>query len=214
MAVLLAFFIGFGLAIELPMKTDSHASISSSTSSHSSEGLRLEMSLDESSLSLGGAIGIGISEYNAIASHIKVPAAQVWTGKVLGLGAQCGRPLLPMGIAIYPGHYVAANISQGTPLRIFQSVPAIANRTAGSSPDCASSYSAISYEFLPESSIANITYAQPTSAPPLWGEYRASAILSLKGYYLGSFVPFGTGSYTVQGGDEWGRTLFDYFSVA
>jgi len=78
------------------------------------------MSLDESSLSLGGAIGIGISEYNAIASHIKVPAAQVWTGKVLGLGAQCGRPLLPMGIAIYPGHYVAANISQGTPLRIFQ----------------------------------------------------------------------------------------------
>ena len=107
--------------------------------------------------------------------------------------------VLPFGVAVFQGHYDAQNISQGTPLVLFEAVP------------CVQLIRLITgYDFLPDSNNAAIMPGGDLTSPT-----PMSATETVKGTYSKGIqlTPLASGIYTVVAGDEWGTLEFLYINV-
>lgn len=171
-------------------------------------GIRLDLSINSTSLKPGDKITITISENNLRLVPNEVRAASDWKLQGLSLGP-CGTVNHPIGFAILKGNYTKDNISIGHPLQLYQ--PGVFH--------CPMILSGIdSYAFDPASNLANVVGScTPNPCFKLQIEDQAlvagswSETLPFPGQ--ASFHQFTPGVYTVAGGDEWGDLLVLNFTV-
>ena len=169
------------------------------TSTHSENGLQLQVSVNAATLTSGEPLQINVSEYSTLPMYNNVAAATNWGVNGLTIGACPNINVLPFGVAVFQGHYDAQNISQGTPLVLFEAVP------------CVQLIRLITgYDFLPDSNNAAIMPGGDLSSPT-----TMSANETVKGTYSKGIqlTPLTSGMYTVVAGDEWGTLEFLYVNV-
>src|SRR5207245_7619552 len=82
-------------------------------------GIRLDLSVNSTSLKPGNTIAITISENNLRPIPNEVRAASDWKLQGLSLGP-CGTVNRPIGFAIFKGNYTKENLSAGNPLQLYQ----------------------------------------------------------------------------------------------
>ena len=177
-----------------------------STSTISSNSLRLTLSLDSTTYEPGQSVTIAIDETNVLPSTNNIPASDKWPLSTLGVGP-CGPMNYPFGIAIFKGNYTSSDILSATPLKLY-------NPTA--MYDCPAILSGISaYEFQPSSDTAAIF--QNSGSSPAMTESMNSEVQST-GYWVASpsetLTNFTPGIYTVVGGDQWGALVVAHFTVS
>ena len=95
------------------------------TTAQSGNGLQLQVSVNAAILTQGEPLQINISDYNTLPTNNNVAAATNWGVNGLTIGACPNINVLPFGVAVFQGHYDARNISQGTPLELFEAVPCV-----------------------------------------------------------------------------------------
>ncbi len=170
--------------------------------------LRLELMLNASKVPLGGSVQIGMNLTNLLTSQSFVPRVYEWP--IVGLSlppyfiSECptSSSPYPIGIAVFAGYYVFANVSSGSPLYLAQP-----------GTYYCSSYSFDGYTFMPSSNKAILT---PSATPQV---IQSTKVISGTWFvgpsptYTPKFVQFAPGTYTVIEGDEWGDILFLYFDV-
>ena len=169
------------------------------TTAQSGNGLQLQVSVNAATLTSGEPLQINVSEYNTLSTNNSVAAATKWGVNGLTIGACPNINVLPFGVAVFQGHYDARNISQGTPLELFEAVP------------CVQLIRFITgYDFLPDSSNAAIMPGGDLASPT-----PMSATETVKGTYSKGIqlTPLASGIYTVVAGDEWGTLEFLYINV-
>jgi hypothetical protein len=169
------------------------------TSSNSTNGLFLGMSLNTTTLSPGQGVDITVAELNLLDQFNNISVADAWALKGLATGG-CPSLYYPFGIAVLQGIYTSANLSQAVPLRIFPVVacPMIVMYITG-------------YLFQPMSD--NATVLPGTGEVTMATAVSASGTYSTTGNKLNQLTPFTPGTYTVVAGDEWGSVAFAYFVV-
>ncbi|MDE1857728.1 MAG: hypothetical protein KGI26_01495 [Thaumarchaeota archaeon] len=167
-----------------------------STSVMSAGGLRLSLQISTTSDRQGGSVGINVTETNTNPAHVNESAATKWAVTGLHMDA-CYASIYPFGVAVYPGHYTAQNISSAKAVNLYPLVP------------CPLLIRSISgYYFKPSSSVVVVL---PGTGP---GVPMTSGVVAAGNYTSGTNVnPFARGSYTVVAGDEWGSLVFLYFAV-
>jgi rhodanese-related sulfurtransferase len=169
------------------------------TTGQSGNGLQLQVSVNAATLTSGEHLQINVSEYNTLPTYNNMAAATNWGVNGLAIGACPNINVLPFGVAVFQGHYDARNISQGTPLVLFEAVP------------CVQLIRLITgYDFLPDSSNAAIMPGGDIASPtPMSATETVTGTYS-KGIQL---TPLASGIYTVVAGDEWGALEFLYINV-
>src|SRR6266567_9248374 len=169
--------------------------------SNSALGIRLDLSVNSTSLKPGDKIAITIRERNLRLVPNEVRAASAWKLQGLSLGP-CGTVNRPIGFAIFKGNYTRENLSAKHPLQLYQPgayfCPMILSRIN-------------SYVFEPLSNLADVEgfklqIEDQTQVAGAWCE----PILPFPG--LATFHPFSPGVYTVVGGDEWGDLIVLHFT--
>jgi succinate-acetate transporter protein len=169
------------------------------TTAQSGNGLQLQVSVNATTLTSGEPLQINVSDYNTLSTNNNVAAATNWRVNGLTIGACPNINVLPFGVAVFQGHYDARNISQGTPLVLFEAVP------------CVQLIRLITgYDFLPDSSNAAIMPGGDLTSPT-----PMSTTETVNGTYTNGFqlTPWASGTYTVVAGDEWGALEFLYINV-
>ena len=174
-------------------------STSISTRSVSPGGLVIRLILNSSRITSGASIGINVSDYNTFPMELNLSEASDWALNGLATGG-CPSLYLPFGIAVFQGTYTSANVSQATPLPIFQVVacPMLVRFITG-------------YLFQPMSD--NATVLPGTEVTPMATVVPVNGIYNYTGIKLNQLIPFSPGTYTVVAGDEWGNLAFAYFVV-
>lgn len=207
------FVIENGAGVSGPSSTTILSTMSSTSSasalstSVSSPGNNLELSVVLNTSSIGHSTGKGIAttvvETNRLTTPNNVSAAADWPMGNLAVGP-CGHLNYPVGISVVQGNYDAGNVSSAKALQIYQPV-AIA---------CPMVLAGItSFEFQPSSDNATILGScQPRGGGCL--SEIVSATVSASGFWNGSmFTSFACGRYTVVAGDEWGGIAILHFTV-
>ncbi len=177
--------------------------------SNSALGIRLDLTVNSTSLKPGEMIAITLSEQNIRFFPNEVRAASDWKVQGLSLGP-CGTVNRPIGFAIFRGNYTTDNISAGHPLQLYKPgayfCPAILSGIS-------------SYVFDPANNLANVMgTCTPNPCFKLqiedqsefagsWGE------TTLPFLSQATFHQFTPGVYTVAGGDEWGGILVLNFTI-
>lgn len=170
----------------------------SSTTVASRYGLELELSMNGTRFSAGQNISVNVSEFNALDQSNNVSGSGDWFVPV-ALGSCTNLNDLPVGIALYRGHYSAGNVSSGTQIQVFPVTvcPMIVRYISG-------------YEFQANSDVATI----------LPGSAQVAVMASVdivngtsNGAGIGQASPLNPGQYTVVAADEWGAVTFLYFQV-
>jgi hypothetical protein len=171
-------------------------------------GIRLDLSVNSTSLKPGDKITITMSEQNLRSFLNEVRAASDWKLQSLSLGP-CGTVNRPIGFAIFKGNYTKDDISAGHPLQLYRSEIYF----------CPMILSGIrSYVFDPLSNLANVVGSCiPNPCFKLRIENQAQVRGSWSEMILfpdqATFHEFSPGVYTVAGGDEWGDLLVLNFTV-
>ena len=169
------------------------------TTVQSGNGLQLQVSVNAATLTPGEPLQINVGEYNTLSTNNNITAATNWGVNGLAIGACPNINVLPFGVAVFRGHYDARNISQGTPLVLFEAVP------------CVQLIRLITgYDFLPDSSNAAIMPGGDLASPT-----PMSTTETVNGTYSNGIqlTPLTSGIYTVVAGDEWGTIEFLYINV-
>ena len=182
-----------------PTTTTTTAATPTTTTALSGNGLQLQVSVNAAALTPGEPLQINVSEYNALPTNNSVATATNWGVNSLAIGACPNINVLPFGVAVFRGHYDARNISQGTPLVLFEAVP------------CVQLIRLITgYDFLPDSSNAAIMPGGDLASPT-----PMSTTETVNGTYSNGIqlTPLTSGIYTVVAGDEWGTLEFLYFTA-
>jgi len=190
---ILHFTIGAANTTTTSSSGSTTASTGASASVASIQGLQLSAALNATVLQPGETLQVALSEFNTLATSNNVTAARQWPVQV-ALGACPNLNEEPIGIAVYPGHVDAQNVSDASSLQIFPLVPCpmIIRLVTG-------------YYFQPQSDMAVVLPG--TGASPMTGEVNVSMI------YSGGAHPLPQGVYTVVAADEWGAAVFLYFTV-
>jgi hypothetical protein len=177
-----------------------------STTSNSANGLSLVLSLNSTIMQSGQGISVILEEQNTLPKVNEVSASTNWPLNGLKVGP-CGPLNYPIGVAIFQGYYVAANISSAKPLQLYEpgvyACPMILAKIDA-------------YTFQPLSSTADIVGSCGSSS--CFTE-RIYSNVTANGYWneglLGgaTFTHFNPGTYTVVAGDEWGALAILHFLV-
>lgn len=176
-----------------------------SASVNGTNGVRLTLSINATSLSEGQALGISLVDYNTLAYANYLTAVRDWSVGYLSDGP-CGTDNQPMGFAVFSGYYLATNASAAAPLPLY----------APGGYNCPLLVAGITaYDFSPFSSNAEV-YAMCTPNPCF--DISVNATDTVSGYWPSPQVgvpmqALQPGVYTVVGGDEWGDLLFLHFTV-
>src|SRR6266702_3393376 len=177
--------------------------------SNSALGIRLDLSVNSTSLKPGDKIAITISKRNLRLVPNEVRAASDWKIRGLNLGP-CGTVNLPIGFAILKGNYTKDNISTGHPLQLYEPGAYF----------CPAILSGInSYVFDPASNLANVVGSctpNPCFKLPIESHAQVAGSWSETIFPFldqATFHQFSPGVYTVAGGDEWGGILVLNFTI-
>jgi len=177
--------------------------------SNSALGIRLDLSVNSTSLKSGDKIAITISERNLRLVPNEVQAASDWKIRGLSLGP-CGTVNLPIGFAILKGNYTKDNVSTGNPLQLYK--PGVFF--------CPMILSGInSYAFEPASNLANVVGSctpNPCFKLPIGSHAQVAGSWSETIFPFldqATFHQFSPCVYTVAGGDEWGGILVLNFTI-
>jgi hypothetical protein len=193
--------------------TNALPDVNNTTSVLSPNGLRLTLSLPQTTFPQGSGISIDLSLVNTLSmrNNLTEPAG----GSEFSLGT-CSQ--LPLGFAIYNGNYGAANLSQGASL----------NLSWPGAYGCPALFEIGYWSFAPQSDNVTLVSPQPTgsgnaTAPrdmwtqaagtdsEYWGSWSGQAYLypSVNAF----FSPFRPGVYTLVAGDGWGQLTLLHFHV-
>jgi hypothetical protein len=181
-----------------------------STSSKSTSGLSLSLSLDSTIYQPGQPISIVVDEINTLLKTNKVSASEKWP--VAGLSVEpCGTLNYPFGVVVYKGNYTSADISSAIPLDLYgpyagHSCPRLLGSIA-------------SYVFQPSNDIADIFQTSETNAAITKMKMNSDVEPIPTGYWVRNytnifFTDFDPGVYTVVAGDEWGTMVVRHFTVS
>ncbi|MDG6901927.1 MAG: hypothetical protein JRM80_08195 [Nitrososphaerota archaeon] len=177
------------------------------------QGLRLSLALNSTELQPGEYVAVNASLSNTLSALNPVNSTNRWPVKGLSVSAGCASWEYPFGVAVFQGYYSARNISTGTYL-------APSKPVAGGCPVAPTIQY---YEFAPQSDAALAVLISTPSAPTF--KVQMNTTITFDGYWTGYAIPspgfpamtfheFGSGTYTVMTGDEWGNLVLLYFSVA
>ncbi len=184
------------------------------TTTPSTQGLVLTLTLNSTSLKSGQGIKATVEEVNTLRQTNNVSASDNWPlksateirGTTLNDG-DCGPINFPMGLEIVSGYYTKDNASTAHPLELYgfglTSCPAVLSEID-------------QYSFQASSENASII---GSCDPNPCFAYGMTASVSARGSWTSflvfgpSFANFGPGVYTVIAGDEWGALAFTYFDV-
>jgi hypothetical protein len=173
--------------------------------------LRLELSLNSSAIIRGQSIKIDVNLTNTLVGYSSVIRASGWPVSALSLPpffiSDCppSASSYPLGIALYTGNYVLANISSGEPMHL----------TAPGTYYCSNTGNFSGYYFSPMSNRALLTPNDTTTlSVQAFKSVNGSWVVGGPPNYTPRFVLFPSGIYTVVEGDEWGDILFLYFQVS
>ena len=171
-------------------------------------GLKLSVSLSQTTIQPGQEMSIVIDEQNTLSVANNVSSSTNWplNGYVSSLDP-C-EDQYPFGVAIFQGYYSSANVSTATPLALYSSSSSVIF--------CPLMLFISSYGFQPLSDIAAIL--TPCDPKPCY-EYTAEmkVELNVTGYWSGSpatLTNFTLGVYTVVARDEWDASEVLHFVVS
>lgn len=196
-------------------KTKSASQQTSSTvsSTISSGGLRLGLSVISGETGSGRTIVVSLSDFNVLDS-VNSPA-------IVGMPTIGGTPLslgpcnqLPLGFALAEGNYQANNLSEALPLLMFQ--PAVYS--------CPVEFAVSYFSFAMFSDNVTLYSAQPTESgntpttTPMWTQPDVFN-QTFSGYWTGAvesgtFHAFPSGVYTLIGADDFGQITTVHFYVS
>ncbi len=203
-AVVAAFMGGAG-------KTTTSSSSSMSSSTSAKDGLRLSLNATVSETGSSDRIAISISDFNTL-STANTPAIVGMPsvgGTALGLDP-CSQ--LPLGFAVAEGNYGANNVSEASPLSLWQPGTYM----------CPAEFAVDYFSFSPLSDNVTLYSPQPSGSgsstvpTPMWTAPDAFN-QSFSGYWTGgseaslqsgAFNAFQPGIYTLVGGDDYGQLVF------
>jgi hypothetical protein len=168
-------------------------------------GLKLILTVDDTTYQSGQEVNITIDEQNTLATVNHVTIADNWAVKGLALW-----PCLegfPLGVAVYSGYYAPADLVKATPL-IIQNPNEFYHCPMGWPTDSP-------YDFSPRSD--TVTVAEPWD-PPATVNFQLTGQVKPDGYFESDSYPsirhdLPPGIYTVAGGDEWGNLVVLHFNV-
>jgi hypothetical protein len=179
-----------------------------STSSNSTNGLSLSLSLDGTTYPPGQEVSIAVYEKNTLPTINDVPAADNLPSELTEATGFTNEPSpFPFGLAVFQGNYTLSNYSNATPLIIYDpSKVYIGTQVVGPT----------SYSFQPLSDIAVLEGGSYSSST---GDLKIQYELQLNGSWSGNppgdvLNNFNPGVYTVVAGDEWGALVFLHFTVS
>ncbi len=185
----------------------------SATSTDSSTGLTLGLSLNATTIRSGQTVNFSASEYNTLPTMDNVTAANDWPLHGLSLGL-CGMVNEPFGMVVFRGYYAKSNVTSASPLMLYQ---------LNAMTSCPAIFSVISrYSFYPGSSKAQIwgscdpepCQADDLSGPPISASNQINGFWSTIPYLQWSYPSaLPSGVYTVAAGDEWGQLVLLHFVV-
>ena len=186
-----------------------------SSDSNLSVGVRLDLLVNSTSLTLGDGIAIGMSLHNLRSSPNNVSTSANWKFQ-WNLGP-CGNPNSPMSFAIFRGYYISDNVSAGKPLELY---PPISGPFFGCGPGV------LIHSFIFDPSGDNASVWGSCSPNPCF-KWQMSSLDEFSGSWtletpprptsfgtLGTFSPFSVGTYTVAGSDEWSDLAVLHFTVS
>jgi hypothetical protein len=179
-------------------------------------GLKLSLSLNSTTLQPGQELSIVVDEQNTLPVANNVLSSRNWPLNGLSVGP-CGTLNYPFGVAIFQGYYSSADVSEATPLMLY-------DPSAGYfCPMILSEITA--YVFQPSSDTAAIF---GSCDPNPCFTTKINTEVTATGYWTGgpsptltNFTPgpgvytnFTPGVYTIVAGDEWGTLAVLHFVVS
>ena len=190
--------------------TTQQTSFSSSTSVVEADGLELSLSVSPSETQPGEPIAVSISDFNTLTTTNTPLIVGVTSLSV----APCNQ--LPLGFAIYEGNYGTNNVSNATPLNMFQ--PEIYS--------CPAIFPLGYFSFAPLSDNVTLYSPQPSGSggstveTPMWTA-PDSFYGTFSGYWAGgsggvesaTFQEFAPGVYTLMGTDDYGQVSLVHFLI-
>jgi hypothetical protein len=194
----------------LPTSTPTDFNNVNSVSSQPANGLSLSLSLDAKTYRPGQEISIVLDEKNTLSVPNNVLASDNWSYANLEIGPCDNGPGgfgYPYGIAIFQGNYTSLELSNATPLALYDySLP----------PPCPGPMPSTAFDFKPLSDVATIISGSSSFPDSIVG---MNTQLAATGYWTGvspdvSKHSFALGVYTVVGGDEWGALVVLHFTVS
>jgi hypothetical protein len=146
---------------------------------------------------------------NILSVENDVPVSDNWSYANLEIGPCDNGPGgfgYPYGIAIFQGNYTSLELSNATPLALYDySLP----------PPCPGPMPSTAFDFKPLSDVATIISGSSSFPDSIVG---MNTQLAATGYWTGvspdvSKHSFAPGVYTVVAGDEWGTLVVVHFTV-
>lgn len=211
-AALSAFIIAFLFLAPLLSNSNVRHEISTlrltsvATGTDSTTDLALVISLNATTIRSGEGVAVTISDYNTLSRLNNVSEARSFALPSLRLGP-CNAPSLPLGVAVFDGHYTQQNVSSAVPL--------ITLYKPGGATSCPAEVDVGYFAFQPMSSENTQLVLMCTPEPQCVGQSNMSATVVVTGYWTGpTFQHFEPGVYTVAGGDQWGQLALLYFIVS
>lgn len=207
------------------------------TSGLSTAGLQLRVMLNSSAIPSHGAVGVQIELFNALDQNVSlsiVPNKNITNWDQDDFLCSVNPSYSMVGYALFQGHFAAANISAGSPLRLGE---------VGFEPPCLFTPSLASTTFLPNSdNTVSSESAHQSKEPPLQVTAEVNATTGycvysgnstnctggsgLFGYWntaLGSsgngtlsskqFAYLPSGEYTLVAADDWNQYVYAYLTV-
>jgi len=197
--------LGTGVAFfSPPAVTHVGTTLQTTGKTGSEEGLVLGASLNSTDISPGQAVGLRIWEQNPASVPVNISAANNWSYQGLALGP-CGSLDFPFGFKVLQGYYTASSPGLGSAQAVQLYAPGIYM--------CPAILSVGSYAIAPDST--NATIGGFSSPEPRFS-IALNETSQVRGEYMGSSTtesPLPSGTYTVVVGDEWGASMFLYFTV-
>jgi hypothetical protein len=186
------------------------------TTTNSTLGLSLSITVNTTVLRSGQAIAITLDEFNALDGFNNVTTSDNWAYSDFQ-GMPCtpdypALPNLPFSIAIVQGYYTESNLTGAVSLPIFSPPGAFYGCPYMGPPPT-------EFDFYPSSDLT-IVHTSGISGSSLINE-SATQTLSFNGYCAPynstsgtvQTINFSPGVYTIIGGDEWGQLAVLHFIV-
>ena len=175
-----------------------------SSSTSSTNGLSLSLSLGSTTYQPGQEVSIAVDEKNALSTINNVTATTNFSSEFMSGYTNAPSPL-PFGLAVLQGNYTLSNYSTVMPLIIYDpSKVYIGTQVVGPT----------SYFFQPLNDTDVLSGGDYNSSNGLKMQYE----INVNGYWPNNAsttsTNFEPGVYTVVAGDEWGALVLVHFTVS
>jgi hypothetical protein len=193
-----------GPYITCTMSTATQTNTVSSVSG--ANGLTFQLTMNLSDSSSGVTVDAVAGDYNLHASPANVTATDAWAVPNQVLQSRFCIPAdNPVGISIAQGHYTLSNVSSAEFLIFINPTVTYTCTVRAPSPVATYSFGSMGDVAVARGSCGSSTCGYNTTV--------SDQLVASGSYVGGALSGFAPGEYTVVAGDEWGNSLFAYFTV-